>query len=483
MKQVLHIFRKDVRHRWIELLVLPALLIAYAWNEMRSWSRPGSMAYGVAGFFYEGTPELLRFMLPLTWILLVIRTVQEESLVGDRQFWVTRPYDWRQLLRAKMLFAFCFINIPLFLLQSYLLFKAGFPPQQHLAALFAVELTIAFIVIFPVLSLSTLTASLAQFALAVVGIILYTSAGIFVSSKIPSSSFGDEAGGVISVLSVVTLLAVIFLQYSSRKTHTSRMLVAALGLAILIMTAAWPYRISVLREYPPLTANQAAPIDFSLAPPKPNDEKAPRSMSLAEKSIPISLPLQLAGMSPDSIIVWKGQLVALESPNGLRWNSGWQPQGQQIFTDQKEAGVNFGLDREFFDRLQNLPVNLTVTFAYEVYHDEDRRDFIIPEGQFVLPEIGVCSSDSSFARALSCRAALPGYRNLLVTADLSTHASYIRTKFEPNQEQSVACGCDVHPASLIHLYLLSRELSSTSVAVGVEAGLAAPQEVFARAPR
>ncbi len=298
MKQVLHIFRKDVRHRWIELVVLLALLIAYAWNEMRSWSRPGSMAYGVAGFFYGGTPELLRIMVPLTWIFLVIRIVQDESLVGDRQFWVTRPYNWRQLLTAKLLFAFCFINIPLFLLQSYLLFKAGFSPQQHLAALLAVELTIAFIVIFPVLGLSTLTASLAQFALAVVGIILYSSVGVFVSSKIPSSSFGDEAGGLVSVLSVAVLLAVIYLQYSRRKTRTSRLLVAALGIAIFIITAIWPYRASVLREYPPLSSNNVAPISFSLAPPKPNDEKAPRSISPAEKSIPNQSSASTRGYEP-----------------------------------------------------------------------------------------------------------------------------------------------------------------------------------------
>ncbi len=95
------------------------------------------------------------------------------------------------------------------------------------------------------------------------------------------------------------------------------------------------------------------------------------------------------------------------------------PRVNKSFLTKKKPALNFGLDREFFDHLHNLPVKLTVAFAYEVYHDEDRRDFIIPEGQFVVPEIGVCSSDSSFARALSCRSALPGYRNLLVTADLS----------------------------------------------------------------
>jgi len=31
--------------------------------------------------------------------------VHAESLVGDRQFWITRPYEWKKLLTAKALSA------------------------------------------------------------------------------------------------------------------------------------------------------------------------------------------------------------------------------------------------------------------------------------------------------------------------------------------------------------------------------------------
>ena len=38
MKQILHIFRKDVRHHWMVILLCQAALVAYCWHEVESWS-------------------------------------------------------------------------------------------------------------------------------------------------------------------------------------------------------------------------------------------------------------------------------------------------------------------------------------------------------------------------------------------------------------------------------------------------------------
>jgi len=144
--QVLHIFRKDARHHWPEILVSLLLLSLYTWHSARQ--------AGPAPFFVPGYPttsafaivlaEILPLVLVVAWFFLIFRLVQEESLIGDRQFWVTRPYQWPSLLAAKVLFVVIFIHIPLFFAQCLLLKIAGFPIAPHLAGLLGMNIALPF---------------------------------------------------------------------------------------------------------------------------------------------------------------------------------------------------------------------------------------------------------------------------------------------------------------------------------------------------
>jgi hypothetical protein len=146
MNQVWNIFRKDARHHWLSIATSLALLLAFAWFDVRSWSRfDGALATGMATdvLFFFGSqmlPGLVNVLLPLSWIFLIVRVVQGELLVGDRQFWVTRPYDWKQLLAAKLLFVLAFINLPFLCMGAFLLARAGFPPTHYLVGLLWTQL-------------------------------------------------------------------------------------------------------------------------------------------------------------------------------------------------------------------------------------------------------------------------------------------------------------------------------------------------------
>ena len=49
MKQAFHIFRKDVRHYWLEIAASLALMAAFGWFEVRGWwGDEGSTAAGLA---------------------------------------------------------------------------------------------------------------------------------------------------------------------------------------------------------------------------------------------------------------------------------------------------------------------------------------------------------------------------------------------------------------------------------------------------
>ena len=74
-------------------------------------------------------------LVPVSWWLLISRAVHAEALVGDRQFWITRPYEWKSLLAAKLLFLAIYIYASILLAQCALLRAAGFHPLSYMPGL------------------------------------------------------------------------------------------------------------------------------------------------------------------------------------------------------------------------------------------------------------------------------------------------------------------------------------------------------------
>jgi len=98
MRQVIHIFKKDIRHHWPEIALSLAIVAVFMAYQPRIWTdRPMQLR------FFRGLINFLPVLMILSWVFLIVRLVQGESLVGDRQFWITRPYEWHKLLAAKLL--------------------------------------------------------------------------------------------------------------------------------------------------------------------------------------------------------------------------------------------------------------------------------------------------------------------------------------------------------------------------------------------
>src|SRR5260370_17611952 len=144
MSQILHIFRKDTRHHWPEILISLALLLVYAILQPRTWTEQQYNRQFLDNFIYY-----LPGILILSWVFLVVRIVQGETLVGDRQFWLTRPYEWHRLLAAKLLSVFVFFHLPLFIVQIVLLYLAKFPVVSTIPALLYVHALFPFPLALP----------------------------------------------------------------------------------------------------------------------------------------------------------------------------------------------------------------------------------------------------------------------------------------------------------------------------------------------
>jgi len=140
MRQALHIFKKDVRFLRGEIalvLILTALLLL-------------------------GNNELL---VILAGNYAIARLIHAEAIPGHNQFWITRPYRWKSLLGAKVLFILIFVNLPFFVAQCCMIVMQSFSFAESLPGLLWSQILMIFCLSLPVAALASLTSGMIPFLL------------------------------------------------------------------------------------------------------------------------------------------------------------------------------------------------------------------------------------------------------------------------------------------------------------------------------
>ncbi len=163
----------------------------------------------------------------------------------------------------------------------------------------------------------------------------------------------------------------------------------------------------------------------------PAESSSTAEVSDREDEIVIAIPLSTSGIPDDSIVVLSGVMVSLEAPSGWRWKSGWKSSGSSLFPDQKNTQITFTLKKKDFERVQRDSVNARISLALTMYHDQNPREFVVPQGEFAMPDWGFCSAEASFLRQIRCRAPLRT-PSVLITSDLSA------TTCDPREGESRA---------------------------------------------
>ena len=392
MKQVWNIFRKDARHHWPEIVASVALLAVYAWKDTYDWNHSDKLSIHILTELWS--PSLV----PLFWLFLLTRGIQGESLVGNRQFWVTRPYDWRKLASAKILFTLTFINLPLFAMQVSLLAIAGFRPMAYLPQLLWIQVLWILALFVGIAALAAVTANLVQMLLAIFLLVLYVIC-IATLMEVISKPNSPSLDWRLGILILGTFVAVLFLQYSRRKTIVSRSLI--IGLFGLLGLVPWltPKQTFDVEEYP--LAHDPFPARFSLLPRQP-----PKQSNSApyNDTVVMRFPLSAVGVTSGSFLEVNEILVTLTNALGLRWDSDWLSQAALYFPDQNSAEVSFQLKRKLFDRFKTGPVNAHVVVAFTHYADRDTLQFVVPGNRFFLPSLATCLvPEKPYWGQLKCR--------------------------------------------------------------------------------
>lgn len=390
MSQALNIFRKDVRHFWIEICASLLAVSAYAWRVLATWGDSQSRM-NLPGFF----SGLLTALGPISWCLLVSRVIHDESLVGDRQFWITRPYGWKKLLAAKALFVGIFVNLPLFICNVIFLKNAGFSPIQHLLGLLWIQVLILIFLVLPVASVSVVTSTLVQLLLWTLGIAAYIASVAGLSTLLPQSDPSlpsDNSDTIWLPLFLAICLGIVLWQYSQRKAWIPRVVIVVMGVFLAAGSLIPTPKAEIERAYPPLVAGEQPP--FHLVASSPDRRHTVDDSAIEPKNVELTMLFHESAVAKGSLVLITATRVAIRMPNGDAWTSRWQAGSVEVWPGDGTISIASSVNRGFFEKSRLVPAKVDVTFAYTEYHEADSRQIVVQAGMFHVDGVGICWANS-----------------------------------------------------------------------------------------
>jgi len=414
MKQILHIFAKDCRHFWPEILISVALVGALVWIYPSTWLSKSGLYAVAGGAFLPGMLEagvlaaLLTVLVPVSWWLLIARVIHAESLVGDRQFWVTRPYEWKKLLGAKALFLVAFLYLPLLIGQCLLLFRAGFPPLPFVPGLLFNLLLITAVIVLPLLAITTVTATFARLTVTLLAGLVCFIGYVVISLYLSDNASIPYRDHVSLPLAFCFCAVVVVLQYASRRVWVSRLVLGALPLLLVLTGMTLSESTEMGRDYPRAGAGQEGPVRLALLRDTPHPATAYLDRA---KQVQVSIPLQVSGVAEGYALVSGPVRVTVDAANGSQWTSPWQAlNNQQYLPGTSESWITFQMSRAFFDQVRSTPVTLHFTVALTRVQAGNVRSIPLPTQDFSVPDFGICSPQADVFHSrffgIACRFAL-----------------------------------------------------------------------------
>ena len=344
MKQALHIFGKDVRYLWREILLVLALAALFVYVETRG--RVVDNPFGM-------------LLMPAScW--LIARLIQAEALPGDKQYWVTRPYFWKSLLGSKLLFIAAFVSLPILFVQLVIVIAGGFPFWKSLPGLLWTQVLFWFCMSLPLAALSATIAGIVPLILTIFVLFVATVGPLFV---LP---FGYDLGTLLGpfewVKDAVLVLAVaaaaslvLRAQYKTRATLFSRIFLAAGGAVAAIAYIYLPLPLAFAVQ------SSISQQRFDGSSLRAGLAEAPlRQNQYLQDLVRVRVPISVDGVPPGIDVQADALRMQFQWPDGRVWKSS----PREMVGLQKRAiegnvfdGVML-VSRRLSDAERNRPVTL-----------------------------------------------------------------------------------------------------------------------------
>jgi len=393
MKQILHIFAKDTRRFWPEILISLAITAAFVCLCPYQWTTVNDEHSSML----RSLSYLLAVLVPVSWWILISRVVHAERLVGDTQFWITRPYTWKTLLAAKLLFLLTFLYLPFFIAQNTLLAEAGFSVSAQLPGLLFILLLATGFIVLPFAALASITSSFAHMTLTILGVVLSFIALITLAAFLYNGQQGSMGlsshlpSRLCFALAVVGLCAAIELQYGLRRLWLTRTVLIALPflLAAAAYLASQYNQSQVDRVYSPSTP-QAAPAHFAYTP-EAQGHGSSSYESPHNSTVRIRVPLTEFGVANGYAILPDGYRAEITAPDGSHWRSAWLPTEGVYLADAEPFATYLMIPLDIYRKFQNQPLRLHLDLALTQAQAGNTTTIPLPTHSFSVPDFGICS--------------------------------------------------------------------------------------------
>jgi hypothetical protein len=406
MRQALHIFKKDARYlRW-ELGAMLLLMGTFVYTQ----THHDEVRRADRGM-------IVMLLQSCFWAFLCARLIQAETIPGDRQFWLTRPYDWRSLLGAKLLFVVTFISAPLLVADAVILAWEGFSVAANLPGLLWSVMLTTVGLLMTLCAFATLTRGLAQWMVS----LIVTVVAVIGLAEIGK---GNVWGGVermrdhgdIAIL-FIAASGVLIWQYRYRRTAVSIALMAA-GLLASWLYGDYGSSALALEVQMRLSKAKASPSAIQVAFQPSAEHAAPRQEQYGQiggkDAITLSLPIEVTGLGPGQDVMTDETELIVQMEDGQtldldqsvmstlqHWPSGYR----QILN----------VDREVYEKAKDRPVRLKLTMYLTLLGNPASKTIRLDAGAVPIPGVGLCRADGENAiDRISCTSPMHDFLNIPV---------------------------------------------------------------------
>jgi hypothetical protein len=421
--QPLHIFRKDVMHLWPETIAVIILFCAYIWAAPSRWTGSEYLVLiNVLGFILKA------FLMPISWLVLISRLIQDESLVGDRQFWTSRPYHWPSLFAAKILYLVVFLYLPFLLMQIFLLKHAGLYPTTVIPALLYNLLLLTVIVVIPIAAISAVTSTfpraLLSFVIAVIYIIVVILLVVWrVFRSLPAPGLDDVALALMVLLPAIALLY----QYATRRTAISRAILIATPLIVALLFFIVPATALIRHVYPVGSQPKLSQLPDNLAPRTPQDG----NLVISHGQVQLGLPFTADDADKDSSYSIDGVATTIDAP-GVHWSSHYTTGlGMPLVSGSPIDFVPVVIPLDVFNQVGHVPADVHLSVAIHQFKEDPPSTWHATQQPFAVPGHGICSFSAEHPDDPPTSQACgdPSASSVAASADLSSKGTFL--DFDP----------------------------------------------------
>ncbi len=378
MKQAIHIFKKDVNHlRYdIAITLLAAAIFCFLGMQQQTPASGNRMAS----------------FLPVTWWFIIARVIHAEAIPGQRQFWLTRPYEWKSLLAAKALFILVFVNLPLLLADALIIHSVGFSISHKIAGLLWTQLLLLAAFVLPAAAFSAITSGLLQQLSALFLAFIGVMALLIVSSRSHAGSYWMQLEWVKTYCLVAQVAlasaGILLWQYARRNTFGARVVAAVTAVLLLGTSSLLPWTAAFALQTR-MSKRQISPASIHIA--LDWDRKWLGQIYDSEQNqVVAELPLQISGVPNGMEIEPDGLDFTLRAPGRETWVDR-QPAPASFNFEAGITSLRAEMSQDFYNKIKDEPLQLRGTFFFTLYGNKQATRIPLNRGPVPASGVGVCS--------------------------------------------------------------------------------------------